>query len=110
MEREYQSGHLTVLLGTTGTGIPGSSLTAKKRMTETPVRAVRRLRRAEGNHTSSEVRWLSTSPSVDDSALPAVIRNATPVHQQASGSRRRVRCVDPAMLTQRRGRGTRHTV
>ena len=25
MEREYQSGHLTVLLSTTGTGIPGSS-------------------------------------------------------------------------------------
>jgi hypothetical protein len=35
VEREYQSGHLTVLLGTTGTGIPGSSLTPEKRKTET---------------------------------------------------------------------------
>ena len=43
--------------------IPGSRLTPGKRKTET-ASAVQS--GAEGNHTSSEVRWLSTSPNRDD--------------------------------------------
>jgi len=59
MERDYQSGHLTVLLSTTGTGIPGSSC-------PTPIRR-RPQRAAERPPTLEElITWLSEHAAVSN--------------------------------------------
>ena len=79
MEREYQSGHLTVLLSTTGTGIPGSSLTPEKRKPET-ARAGRPPAQAGLKPTTLRAKFAAIDLRERRrlGALPAVICNATP--------------------------------